>query len=136
ERFHIDDLFPDINDPIYDTPFDTVEIVTESVEDLPEPPDILPEFPGGFAKMYEHLRDNLKYPDDAVKASISGKVVLQFIVERDGSISNITPLYTLFPSCDAEAVRVIKSMPKWTPGSVKGRSVRAYYTIPIAFILQ
>jgi protein TonB len=136
ETFDPTDLFAGIDDPIFTGKVDTIEIITGHIDDLPVLPDIIPEFPGGFAKMYEYLRANLKYPSDAIAVGISGKVVLQFVVERDGSISNIKPLYTLFPSCDAEAIRVVQSMPKWIPGSVKGRPVRAYYTIPIAFILQ
>ena len=96
----------------------------------------MPEYPGGIAAMLEYLMKNVKYPADAEKQKIEGRVIATFIVETDGTISNIEVVKPMFPSLDAEAVRVLSGMPKWTPGRQNGKEVRVKYTVPISFNLK
>lgn len=96
----------------------------------------MPEYPGGIAALFEYLMKNVKYPADAEKQKIEGRVIATFIVETDGSISNIEVVKPMFPSLDAEAVRVLSGMPKWTPGRQNGKEVRVKYTVPISFNLK
>ena len=91
-------------------------------------------FPGGEAKLYEFIRNNVKYPQLA--KGITGRVFLTFVVEKDGTLSNVQALRKIGGGCDEEAIRVVKSMPKWKPGSQRGRNVRCSFTIPIKFTLQ
>jgi TonB family protein len=97
-----------------------------------------PEFPGGMDKLYEFIGSKLKYPKDAQKAEIEGRVVVSFVVERDGSIKpeSIKIEKGLYPSIDKEALRVIKLMPNWIPAQQKGRTVRAKTGFPIMFALK
>ena len=96
----------------------------------------MPEYPGGVQTMMQFLSDNIKYPKDAQEKAIEGRVICQFIVEKDGSISNITIWRSSGnTSLDNEAIRVIQSMPKWKPGLQRGKPVRVRYTIPINFRL-
>lgn len=99
-------------------------------------PDVMPQYPGGMTKLLQFLGENIKYPQDAQKTKTEGRVVCQFVVEKDGSINDVKVLRKISPSLDNEAVRVIQSMPKWEPGTVKGEPVRCMYTIPISFSLQ
>ena len=96
----------------------------------------MPEFPGGSVELMKFLSENVKYPEAALKAGTQGRVVAQFIVEADGSITNIKVLKKVSDEIDAEAVRVIKAMPKWKPGMQKGQPVRVKYTIPVTFRLS
>jgi TonB family protein len=98
--------------------------------------DQMPEFPGGMNALLKYLSANIKYPDAALKAGIQGRVVAQYIVNRDGSISDIKILRGVNPDIDKEAIRVINSMPKWKPGMQKGKVERVTYTIPIVFSLN
>lgn len=95
-----------------------------------------PEYPGGMSAMFEFLKKNIKYPAEAVKNKTQGKVFLTFVVEKNGSLSNINVLKSLDNSCDAEAIRVISLMPQWIPGSQNGLFVRTKYTLPIDFKLK
>ncbi|MFB0948147.1 MAG: TonB family protein [Spirosomataceae bacterium] len=95
-----------------------------------------PEFPGGIAQMYRYIGENMKYPSAAQRANVSGKVFVKFVVEKDGSIGDISILKGIGFGCDEEASRVIKSMPKWSPGRQNGRNVRVYFTMPISFRLE
>jgi protein TonB len=96
----------------------------------------MPEYPGGIAALFEYLMKNVKYPADAEKQKIEGRVIATFIVETDGSISNIEVAKPVFPSLDAEAVRVVSSSPKWEPGRQDGKAVPVRYTFPVIFKLQ
>lgn len=98
--------------------------------------EVMPAYPGGFSACMKFLSENLKYPKEAVEKGIQGRVVVQYIVNEDGNISNIKVLKGCYPSLDAEAVRVIASMPKWTPGMQKGKAVAVKYTMPVVFSLQ
>ncbi len=93
-------------------------------------------FPGGFDKMNKFLSDNIKYPEKARKDNVQGRVMLSFIIETDGSISDVKVLRGIGKECDAEAVRVIKSMPKWEPAKNKGKKVRQEFVLPVTFSLQ
>ena len=96
----------------------------------------MPEYPGGQAALFEFFSTTVKYPEDAQKQKVEGKVMASFIVETDGSISEVKILKPVFPSLDAEAVRVISAMPNWKPGKQKGQTVRVHYVVPISFRLK
>ena len=95
----------------------------------------MPEYPGGMQALFEYLGQNLKYPEDAKQQKVEGRVIAIFVVETDGSISNVEVVKPVFPSLDAEAVRVLSDMPKWKPGMQSGKVVRVKYTVPINFSL-
>lgn len=95
-----------------------------------------PSFPGGQGALMAWIKDNLKYPVVAAENGIEGRVIVQFVVGKDGSISNVTVVRSADPSLDKEAVRVISKMPKWTPGKQNGTTVNVKYTCPVTFRLQ
>lgn len=95
-----------------------------------------PMFPGGMAAMNQWLRENIKYPSYAIENYIEGRVTVKVIVERDGSLSGAQVSRSVDPSLDKEAIRVVSSMPKWTPGRMYGRTVRVKFFIPVTFRLQ
>ena len=96
----------------------------------------MPSFPGGPAALMKFLHDNIKYPVVAQENGVQGRVVVAFVVERDGSITDVHIARGVDPSLDKEAVRVVKSMPKWTPGKQNGSAVRVKFNVPVAFRLQ
>ena len=96
----------------------------------------MPEYPGGSAALFEYLSKNVKYPADAEKKKIEGRVLVTFVVNTDGSITDIEVVRKACPSLYAEAVRGISGMPKWIPGEQKGQKVRVKYTIPLNFRLK
>lgn len=95
-----------------------------------------PEFPGGLGKLLEFVQKNLKYPMMARESDIQGRVFVGFVVEKDGSITNVRVLRGIGGGCDEEAVRVVQSLPKFKPGKQRGNPVRVAYTLPIVFKLQ
>lgn len=95
-----------------------------------------PLFPGGSAALVKYLSENTKYPVVAQENGVQGRVTVQFVVEKDGSISDVHVLRGVDPSLDKEAVRVVKSMPRWTPGKQNGITVRVNYRVPVLFRLQ
>lgn len=95
-----------------------------------------PLFPGGPAALMKYLSENTKYPVVAQENGVHGRVTVQFVVEKDGSISDVHVLRGVDPSLDKEAVRVVKSMPRWTPGKQNGITVRVNYRVPVLFRLQ
>ncbi|HHT22036.1 MAG TPA: energy transducer TonB [Bacteroidales bacterium] len=105
----------------------------EKVFDIVEQP---PSFPGGEKAMYEWISKNLVYPMIAQENQIQGRVTIQFVVGRNGEIENVVVARSLDPSCDKEAVRVVKSMPRWIPGKQGGNTVKVKYTLPVQFKLQ
>ena len=133
-------------------PGDIVEVDGEIVEDLEplegiivdpvdegEPyviVDQMPEFPGGEAKLLDFIKKNTRYPQEAKDAGIQGRVFVYFVVESDGSIGDVKILRGIGGICDEEAMRVVKSMPKWKPGKHNGEPVRVSYQIPIWFKLE
>ena len=98
--------------------------------------DKMPEFPGGVNAMMEYLRGNLKYPESAKKYKQEGRVFIGFVVEKDGSVTNVNVLRGVCEELDNEAVRVVKAMPRWTPGMNEGKPVRVQYTLPVVFKLN
>ncbi|SDZ91373.1 outer membrane transport energization protein TonB [Porphyromonadaceae bacterium KH3R12] len=95
-----------------------------------------PEFPGGQAAMMKFLSDNIRYPVIAQENGIQGRVICNFVVERDGSITDVQVVRGQDPSLDREAIRVIQQMPRWKPGKQRGSPVRVRFTLPVVFRLQ
>ena len=95
-----------------------------------------PEFNGGEAAMYKWLSENIVYPSAASEQGVQGRVVVEFVVGKDGSITNVRVLRPRHPALDKEAVRVVKAMPKWIPGRNNGQPVKVTYTLPVTFKLQ
>lgn len=99
--------------------------------------EVMPQFPGGMDGLKSWLAQNLRYPVESQKKGESGRVLVQFVVNKDGSLSDCKVLRaTKYPALNKEALRLVKKMPKWTPGQQKGMSVRVRYTLPIAFNLK
>ena len=95
-----------------------------------------PMFPGGMGEMMKFLQQNVKYPKEAQDQGVQGRVIVQFVVNKDGSISNDTVVRSVDPMLDAEAIRVVRSMPNWTPGKQRGEAVRVRFTLPVTFRLD
>ena len=110
--------------------------VPDEREDPLRTADEMPEPVGGLATMYKFLSENLRYPENARKDSISGLVIIEFVVEKDGSINNAKVLKSVDPDIDAEVLRVVKMMPKWKPGTQNGKPVRTFYQIPVRFTIN
>lgn len=125
---------------------DIAEVLREQRQITNQPPqepnkiheivEVMPQFPGGVSELMRYLGTNMKYPTIAAENNIEGRVVLKFVVGKDGSISNIQVIRPLDPSCDKEAVRVVKMMSKWIPGMQNGHPVAVYFTLPVLFKLQ
>ena len=98
--------------------------------------EVMPQYPGGQIAMLKYLMENIKYPEQAMKKGIQGRVAVSFIVEKDGSISNVRPVHSVNSLLDKEAVRVVKSMPKWSPGKQNGKPVRVRFNVPVMFKLN
>ena len=98
--------------------------------------EVMPEFPGGTESMMKFLVENIKYPKEAMDKGIAGRVFVEFVVEQDGSLSDVKVLRSVDPILDNEAVRIVKTMPKWKPGTEGGKTVRVKYVLPIVFRMQ
>ena len=96
----------------------------------------MPEFPGGMPACMQWLKDNMQYPKEAQEKKESGRVIVQFIVEADGSVSNAKIVRGISPSIDAESLRLVNAMPKWKPGTQGGQAVKVKYTLPIRFAME
>lgn len=96
----------------------------------------MPEYPGGMKEMLKFLQENVKYPENAMKNNVQGRVIVQFVVEKDGTPTEFKVLRSVDPDLDAEALRVMKAMPKWKPGMQKVQVVRVKFTVPVSFKLQ
>lgn len=96
----------------------------------------VPEFPGGMKELLKFLQDNLKYPENAMKNNVQGRVIVQFVVEKDGTLTEFKVARSVDPDLDAEALRVLQTMPKWKPGMQRGKIVRVKFTVPVSFKLQ
>jgi TonB family protein len=138
---------------VYAAQNETGEIPASPVEhnDLPEPPpekkktdmdDVFvvveepPQFPGGMEALMRFVSDNIRYPKEAQESAIMGRVICQFVITKDGSIENVEVIHRVDPLLDAEAVRVLQLMPKWTPGKQRGQEVNVQFTIPVIFKLE
>ena len=109
------------------------EVVEQEIFQIVEE---MPEYPGGDKKLLEYVAKSVKYPQIARESGIQGRVFVNFVIEPDGSVSNVKVLRGIGGGCDEEAMRVIKSMPKWKPGKQRGKAVRVTYTLPVNFKLQ
>jgi len=115
-----------------------VEVVEEDVQEqeIFQIVEEMPSYPGGDQKLMEFVAKNIKYPQIARETGIQGRVFVGFVVEPDGSVSNVKVLRGIGGGCDEEAMRVVKSMPKWKPGKQRGKAVRVSYMLPVNFKLQ
>ena len=148
EIIEIVDDDADVDDDIMASPEDNQDWIDPQdydvmfVEPEPEPDEVFmvvedqPEFPGGTAALLEYLRKNIKYPAICRENNIQGKVIVTFVVNKDGSIVDIEVIKSVNPSLDKEAIRVISQMPKWKPGSQRGKPVRVKYSVPVNFRLN
>jgi TonB family protein len=109
---------------------DSVIVEEEKVFDEVEH---MPEFPGGPSVLFEWISKNINYPPSAKMDGVEGRVIVTFIVERDGTLTNVRVFKSVHPSLDKEATRVVKSMPRWIPGKQNGSAVRTKYTVPVTF---
>jgi protein TonB len=116
----------EVTEALPQTPVDADSTVLRTVEQLPE-------FPGGIVQFMKWLKRNLNYPNLALSQKIQGKVVVSFIVNKDGSISSPKVEKSAHPLLDSEALRVVKMMPKWTPGMMDGKPCRTMFAIPVNF---
>lgn len=123
-----------IEEYVYEAPeIEEEEIVEAEIFTVVEQ---MPEFPGGAAEMTRFIQKNIKYPMMARESDIQGRVYVNFVVEPDGSVSNVTVMRGIGGGCDEEAVRIVNMMPKWNPGKQRGVAVRCSFTVPIVFRLQ
>ena len=98
-------------------------------------PEIMPQFPGGPSALDQYIKVHINYPQEAKEQKLTGKVYVQFVVEKDGSVSNVSVRMGRHEILNNEAVRVVKEMPNWKPGSNRGKIVRVRYTLPVVFAL-
>ena len=113
-----------------------VVVQEEKKEQIFSHVEVMPSFPGGDAAMMKWLNENMQYPVIAQEQGIQGRVIIRFVVGPDGTVSNAEVQRALDPSCDKEALRVVKKMPRWIPGKQNGQAVSVYYTLPVLFKLQ
>jgi len=111
-------------------------VVAEKNQKVFDVVEQMPQYPGGQMALFEYLMQNVKYPADAEKQKIEGSVIANFVVETDGTITNVGVSRPVFPSLDAEAIRVLQGMPKWTPGRQDGKPVKVRYVVPVRFKLK
>jgi TonB family protein len=119
------------------SPYETNQ--KEDVEDLEQIYQVIeqmPQFPGGEVELMDIITRRLKFPVSALRNDVQGKVILRFVITRTGRIVNPEVVRSLDPDCDREALRVLKSLPRFIPGKQNGRNVNVYYTLPIAFKLK
>lgn len=124
----------------------TQRVADEPVKPAEEKPEVenkvfevveqMPSFPGGPSALMKYLSENIKYPVVAQENGVQGRVVVSFVVERDGSITDVKVARSVDPSLDREAMRVVRSMPHWIPGKQNGSAVRVKYNVPVSFRLQ
>lgn len=123
-------------------PIDPEPYIIQAPQESVQEPEILqfaeemPEFPGGMTALQKFMKDNLQYPKEAIDEGIQGKVYLGFIVMKDGSLQKIEIKRGIHPSLDKEALRLVKSMPNWSPGKQNGKPVNVRFTLPISFRLD
>lgn len=118
------------------TPIDVPDEVVDDIDDIFVVAEEMPVFPGGQLALRKYLSQAVKYPPIAVEAGVQGRVFVSFIVDKNGDVTDVSVVRPLDPSLDKEALRVVKSMPRWTPGMQRGKPVRVSYTVPINFVLQ
>lgn len=108
----------------------------EKEEEIFQVVEAMPEFPGGMAELIKYLQKSIKYPSISQENGVQGRVIVQFVVNKDGSIVDPVVIRSVDPYLDKEALRVVKAMPKWKPGEQRGKTVRVKFTLPVQFRLQ
>ena len=134
ETFDIDDV-----EATQETAITIIERPDEEEEAEPEifaKAEVDPTFPGGTAALYKFISENLKYPVEAQENGLSGKVLLRFVINQKGEVENVEVTRGIDPSLDREAIRVVQSLPKWNPGTQRGRPVKVWFAMPISFKLN
>lgn len=111
-------------------------VVAQSAEPVYEQVDVMPEYQGGMSEMTNFIGKNLKYPEQAVKANVIGKVIVKIIIEKDGSVNSVSFLKGIGFGCDEEVERIVKLMPKWKAGIKDGKAVRTSFVLPVLFALD
>lgn len=114
----------------------TAQTVKENEEKIYDESEVVPEFPGGYQALMKFIQKELYYPKEAEKRGEQGKVIVAFVVEKDGSASNFKIQHHATPTLDAAAVEALKKMPKWKPGTIKGKNVRVRCVLPVHYKLQ
>ncbi|MEB0263969.1 MULTISPECIES: TonB family protein [unclassified Mucilaginibacter] len=122
-----------IDEPVGNS--DVKQVVEENPNQIFAAVEQAPAFPGGESKFYKYLQDNVRYPSIARENNVQGRVILTFVVEKDGSLTDIKVVRGIGSGCDEEAIRVLKRSPRWKPGIQNGRPVRVQYSIPVNFTL-
>ncbi|MBR4729859.1 MAG: energy transducer TonB [Prevotella sp.] len=137
-KFDFDKLKPIVQESDDLVPKTKEKIIEEEGQDNKDYDNVeqMPEYPGGQAALLKYLAKNIKYPVVAEGNGIQGRVIVTFVVERDGSITDVKVVKSVDPSLDEEALRVVKAMPKWKPGMINGKPVRVKETVPVQFKLQ
>ena len=125
-----------VNDIVKDKEDDDPDLQKNDNDKAYDVVEEMPQYPGGVGKLMEYVSMNVRYPKEAESKSIQGRVIITFVVEKDGSITDAEVIKSVDPALDAEALRVVKAMPKWTPGKQEGKPIRVKYTMPITFALQ
>ena len=125
-----------VNDIVKDKEGDDPDLQKNDNDKAYDVVEEMPQYPGGVGKLMEYVSMNVRYPKEAESKSIQGRVVTTFVVEKDGSITDAEVIKSVDPALDDEALRVVKAMPKWTPGKQEGKPIRVKYTMPITFALQ
>ena len=121
---------------VISAPVAAPKVVEEDDQVIFQVVETMPTFPGGDQALFKFLSDNIRYPVITQENGIQGRVICQFVVNRDGSIVDVEVVRSIDASLDREAIRVIKSMPNWKPGMQRGKAVRVKYTLPVNFRLQ
>ena len=125
-----------VNDIVKDKEGDDPDLQKNDNDKAYDVVEEMPQYPGGVGKLMEYVSMNVRYPKEAESKSIQGRVIITFVIEKDGSIEDAEVVKSVDPALDAEALRVVKAMPKWTPGKQEGKPIRVKYTMPITFALQ
>ena len=125
-----------VNDIVKDKEDDDPDLQKNDNDKAYDVVEEMPQYPGGVGKLMEYVSMNVRYPKEAESKSIQGRVVTTFVIEKDGNIADAEVVKSVDPALDAEALRVVKAMPKWTPGKQDGKPIRVKYTMPITFALQ
>ena len=125
-----------VGQEIVATPIETVKEIAQEEEPVFQAVEQMPTFPGGTEEMMKYLSKNTQYPQTAAENGIQGTVFVQFVVDKNGRITDVKVIRGVDPELDKEAIRVAKSMPSWLPGKQNGEAVRVAFTMPVKFVLQ
>jgi protein TonB len=129
-------LDDNVGQEIVATPIETVKEIAQEEEPVFQAVEQMPTFPGGTEEMMKYLSKNTQYPQTAAENGIQGTVFVQFVVDKNGRITDVKVIRGVDPELDKEAIRVAKSMPSWLPGKQNGEAVRVAFTMPVKFVLQ